>query len=136
VDTNKLLDERLKTHGDFTDHAQVTQSLKFGMQHSPNWDQLTPIQREALEMIQHKIGRILSGDPNHQDHWDDIVGYAKLVSDRLVPATVTQVTTKLDEAIRRGVIQVGPSNKDDIDKPLKEAIDNSLSTYHALSGKK
>jgi hypothetical protein len=42
-----------------------------------------PIQVEALEMIAHKIGRILSGDPNHQDHWDDIAGYAKLVSERL-----------------------------------------------------
>jgi hypothetical protein len=32
-----------------------------------------------LEMIAHKIARILSGDPNHRDHWEDIAGYAELV---------------------------------------------------------
>jgi hypothetical protein len=114
--TEALLAERGKSHGDFTDHARVTQSLKYGMRNSPKWDKLTPIQIEALEMIQHKIGRILSGDPKHQDHWDDIAGYAKLVSDRLKSMTATEVTSrlgtkadldKLDEAIRRGVIPVG-----------------------------
>ena len=34
-------------------------------------------------MFAHKIGRILVGDPNHRDHWDDISGYAVLVADRL-----------------------------------------------------
>jgi hypothetical protein len=40
-------------------------------------------QREALDMIAHKIGRILNGDPNYADSWVDIAGYAKLVADRL-----------------------------------------------------
>ena len=35
-------------------------------------------QREALGQITFKIARILSGDPNHPDHWDDIAGYALL----------------------------------------------------------
>jgi hypothetical protein len=34
-------------------------------------------------MIAHKIGRILNGDPDYIDSWDDIAGYAKLVADRL-----------------------------------------------------
>ena len=50
---------------------------------SPNWPGLTDAQREALEMVAHKIGRILNGDPNYHDSWHDIVGYAKLVADRL-----------------------------------------------------
>lgn len=29
-------------------------------------------------MILAKIARIVSGDPNHADHWDDIAGYALL----------------------------------------------------------
>lgn len=33
-------------------------------------------------MIAHKIGRILNGDPNYRDSWDDIAGYAKLAADR------------------------------------------------------
>jgi hypothetical protein len=31
-------------------------------------------------MICYKMGRILSGDSNNLDHWDDIAGYATLVS--------------------------------------------------------
>ena len=34
-------------------------------------------------MIAHKLGRIVNGDPNYADSWDDIAGYAKLVSDEL-----------------------------------------------------
>jgi hypothetical protein len=34
-------------------------------------------------MIVHKIGRIVNGNPDKVDHWDDIAGYATLVSDRL-----------------------------------------------------
>ena len=34
-------------------------------------------------MIAHKIGRIINGDPDYDDSWADIAGYAKLVSDRL-----------------------------------------------------
>jgi hypothetical protein len=49
------------------------------------WDRLNDVQREAVEMILHKVGRIISGDPNVHDHWDDIAGYAKLVSERITP---------------------------------------------------
>lgn len=44
---------------------------------------LKPDQRECLEMIAHKIGRILNGDPHYEDSWRDIAGYATLVADRL-----------------------------------------------------
>jgi hypothetical protein len=83
VETSELLAERKKTHGDFEDHARITQELKRIMCDTEVYENLRCIQREALEMIQHKIGRILAGNPNHKDHWDDIAGYAKLVADRL-----------------------------------------------------
>lgn len=82
MDTEELLQERGKTHGDFTEHAQITQGLKRLMKDHGHWDTLTYVHQEALEMIAHKIGRILAGNPNIADHWDDIAGYAKLVSDR------------------------------------------------------
>ena len=85
--TEALLAERSKQHGDFSDHARVSQSLKATMTMTKNWGILTPVMKEALEMIQHKVARILSGDPTHQDHWDDIAGYAKLTSDRIVHGT-------------------------------------------------
>lgn len=77
------LAERGTRYGDFSEHARITQTLKSAMADSQNWRSLMPDQREALEMIQHKVGRILNGDPNYHDSWHDIVGYAKLIADRL-----------------------------------------------------
>lgn len=82
--TEEILAERAKTHGDFSDHAAVTMAIKGIMERRPQWEKLTECQKESLHMIAHKIGRIMSGNPNHQDHWDDIAGYAKLVSQRIV----------------------------------------------------
>jgi hypothetical protein len=76
--------ERGKRYGAFDKHAEITQELKCVMQRSPKWGLLTPSQKEALEMIQHKVGRILNGDPNYHDSWHDICGYAKLVADQLI----------------------------------------------------
>jgi hypothetical protein len=45
---------------------------------------MTASQREALEMIAHKISRILAGDPHFADHWTDISGYARLVERQLL----------------------------------------------------
>ena len=82
-DIHAVLKERGKTHGDYTDHARVTQNLKAIMETAPNWRNLTVEQRETLAMIAHKVGRILVGNPDHADHWVDIVGYTQLVIDRL-----------------------------------------------------
>jgi len=80
--TDDLLAERGKTHGDFAMHAYVTQAIKDALA-APGRDDMTPSQCEALDMIAHKLGRIVAGDPNHVDHWDDIAGYARLVSIQL-----------------------------------------------------
>lgn len=82
-----ILDERGSRYGVFTGHADITQRLKYVMRTSNDrWDRLDTDQQEALEMIAHKIGRILNGDPNYDDSWIDIAGYAKLVADRLTAA--------------------------------------------------
>lgn len=80
--TNALITERSKTHGDFTDHARITQNLKGMMTAEDRYLFLNACQRESLEMIVHKIGRIIAGDPDFRDHWDDIAGYARLVAER------------------------------------------------------
>jgi hypothetical protein len=56
------------------------------MRRTPGWKRLSKDKREALEMIQHKIGRILNGNPEFHDSWHDIVGYAKLAADRVKPS--------------------------------------------------
>jgi hypothetical protein len=82
METKELLVERGKTHGDYTVHARITCNIKAMMHNEDNWKGLKATQAESLDMIAHKIGRILAGDPDFRDHWDDIAGYAKLVADR------------------------------------------------------
>ena len=76
------LDSRAKTHGDYSNHAMVTQMLKQIMRSAPNWSDLNYHEQETLEMVAHKVGRILCGDPHHHDHWHDAAGYFTLSADR------------------------------------------------------
>ena len=79
----EILEERQSTHGTFEESATTVQRIKVIMRSTPNWDKLSNAQREALEMLQHKIGRILHGDPYLLDSVRDIIGYAQLVYDEL-----------------------------------------------------
>lgn len=83
MEINETLAERGSRYGKFTTHADITQRIKHTMYQTDNWKKLMPDQAEALEMIAHKIGRILNGDPNYDDSWRDIAGYAQLVTQRL-----------------------------------------------------
>ena len=85
VDINNTLIERGKKYGKFDGHARITQKIKRVMTTDTNWEELSNSQKESLEMIAHKIGRILNGDPDYIDHWVDIAGYATLVADMLAP---------------------------------------------------
>lgn len=78
-----ILNERGSRYGSFVTHAYITQRIKAVMSDTPNWIALSDDMIEALEMIAHKIGRILNGDPAYPDSWVDIAGYAQLVADRL-----------------------------------------------------
>lgn len=80
---NDILSERGQDYGDFTTQAIISQNLKEVMWNTPGWNRLQPFQKEALEMIQHKIARTLNGNPNKKDTWDDKAGYAKLAADRI-----------------------------------------------------
>ena len=77
--TDSILDARASVHGDFRNVAYIAQALKTIMRHGPNWDHLTDVQREALDMDATKTARIVCGDAGHADHWDDKAGYARLV---------------------------------------------------------
>ena len=83
TNVNEMLAERQARYGTFEGHARISQALKAVMHERSGWDRLKPDQREALEMIQHKIARILNGDPDYTDNWIDIAGYATLVADLL-----------------------------------------------------
>ena len=76
---NDTLSERGKTHGRYSEVAGFAQGMKALMHAMPNWEELSSVQCEALDMVASKIGRVLSGNHNERDHWLDIVGYAQLV---------------------------------------------------------
>lgn len=83
--TTEILTERGERYGKFEKHAEVTQCLKTCVAQALETRSkvLVPDQQEALDMICHKIGRIINGDPDYSDSWRDIAGYAALVADRL-----------------------------------------------------
>lgn len=83
TDVSNTLNARGARYGSFSGQAAISQTLKNLMRQSPNWDYLEPDMAEALDMIQHKIARILNGDPRYADSWHDIAGYATLVDKRL-----------------------------------------------------
>jgi hypothetical protein len=77
------LNERQGTHGDYSKTAATAQSLKAVLADSCSLP--TPAMRESLDLICTKLARIVNGNPYCEDHVLDIIGYAKLVADRLEP---------------------------------------------------
>jgi hypothetical protein len=80
---DNVLAERGKRYGAFKDGASIMQQLKTVIRSADGWERLTDSQKEALEMIQHKIGRVLNGDPTYVDSWTDICGFSQLIVSEL-----------------------------------------------------
>lgn len=78
------LAERGERYGEFEGHAELTQALKDDMQSHWGWHELDADMKECLDMVAHKIGRIINGDPQYIDSWTDICGYVRLVEKRLI----------------------------------------------------
>jgi hypothetical protein len=85
MQVDNTLQERGSRYGSFVTHAKITYELKEVVATAlvTQGKELDYDQREALDMIFHKIGRIINGDPNYADSWHDIAGYATLVEKRL-----------------------------------------------------
>ena len=85
TNVDKTLDARAEMYGKFKDGASLMQAVKreLAAHAAKHGKTFADDQWEALEMIVHKIGRIVNGDPDVVDHWVDIAGYATLISDRL-----------------------------------------------------
>lgn len=85
TNVDAILDARAENYGKFIDGAEIMQMLKRMVQGyiENRGTQLAFDQRESIDMIIHKLGRIINGNPDHVDSWRDIAGYATLVADRL-----------------------------------------------------
>ena len=84
----EILKDRGDKYGEFKNRAIISQKMKStiyeGMKRSGKDEGDIPdYMWEALDMIAHKISRIVNGDPFYDDSWIDIVGYAQLVIDEL-----------------------------------------------------
>jgi hypothetical protein len=87
---NALLQERAMQYGTFISLARTAQEFKSVLYRelgSRN-KRLADDQAEALDMIIHKIARIINGNADHIDSWADIAGYATLVAERLKGKTL------------------------------------------------
>jgi len=81
--TDDIIKKRTPVHGEYTENSRCTWEIMRAMMQERNWSTLDDKQKHSLYMIVHKIARIVTGDPDYEDHWDDIAGYAKLVADRI-----------------------------------------------------
>lgn len=85
----RVLEERGKRYGRFGNHARIATELKnlIRLEISELENEGRRVFKcdhlEALDMIAVKIARIIGGDPEYPDNWDDIAGYAILVGDRI-----------------------------------------------------
>lgn len=79
----QLLEKRQTEYGDYRMQCSVKQPLLATAINAPNWPRLTNSQQESINMIFTKISRVLTGNPDHVDNWDDIAGYATLISKQI-----------------------------------------------------
>ena len=78
----ETLEERGNAYGEFLTQSEIAQGIKEAFRVG-NWKDLSYPQKECLDMMANKLGRILNGDPNFHDSWYDIVGYVTLVLNTL-----------------------------------------------------
>lgn len=75
----KILAERGSRYGVYRDVAGLAEKIKAAIREGRNYDALEPYHMHSLDMFASKISRIVNGDPNYEDSWVDIAGYAELV---------------------------------------------------------
>lgn len=78
-----VLNERGDRYGTFESNAKTCQLLKNVLHAQDGWYRLSYVQREAVEMIMHKISRLVNGDGTYLDTVVDISGYNQLMLDHM-----------------------------------------------------
>jgi hypothetical bacteriophage protein len=80
---DNILAERGQDYGEFKDIANFTLLTYDHLVSLDIWKKSTPAMKESAHMILQKLARAFNGNPNKKDTWDDIAGYATLVSKTL-----------------------------------------------------
>jgi hypothetical protein len=119
--TTELLSQRQETHGDFNEVARIAQQFRKMMRVEFGWEHMNDAQREALDSMASKFGRIASGDPNFRDHWDDIAGYATLASLHCDSGTDT-ITRDIATVVEQIKVGGEPTGVDEDGERFPEAV--------------
>lgn len=105
----KTLAERGHRYGPFLEKAKTVQALIDVVIHEPGWERLAADQKQCIMVCFDKFARAIHGDPNHRDNFHDVVGYAKLVDDRMAAdeaAEIADIERAIDEdaaALKRSI---------------------------------
>jgi hypothetical protein len=108
-------------HGNFAEGAKITQGVIGLLTGASQWNRLSAAKKEAIHMIVHKIHRIVTGNPEHKDHWDDIGGYAQLGADDCpVPVALNALSLK-SRRVKRQKAAKPRAAKTVVARPAKKA---------------
>ena len=77
MDAEIIIDEREKTHGPADETFGMAAALVSALTFDRDWTKPFAPHEFAVINILHKVARIMQGS-YHEDHWDDICGYALL----------------------------------------------------------
>ena len=78
------LSDREKKYGSFAANAHIAQGLQNIARSANGWYNMPDIQREAIEMIFHKIARQINGAKDYPDNFHDIAGYAMRAEEEIL----------------------------------------------------
>jgi hypothetical protein len=84
VSLEQILQDREADYGQFSMLAKLSQNLKEVVQRQYNWAEMPSNHKESIEMILHKISRLINGNSHKADTWLDIAGYATLVASTIM----------------------------------------------------
>ena len=99
----EVTDIREQRYGSLKVQGKLAQDLKDVAHNSSKWNKLLPYQKECIDMVMHKISRILEGDPKYIDSWRDIVGYVSRVVEFLADEDGASDSETLYFARKHGV---------------------------------
>ena len=116
-----ILSERQETHGDYREVSRVAQMFRKMMRDTIGWEEMNDEQREALDAMASKFGRLGSGNPHFRDHWDDLAGYATLASMHCDSGTDT-ITRDIATAVEQIKIGGEPTGVDEDGERFPEAV--------------
>ena len=91
ISGKQIVEEREKKYNGipYAFRARAAQAIKEAIYENTHVF-LPASMREALDMIAHKIARIIAGNPNDIDSWADLSGYPELIVRELQNKTIPQ----------------------------------------------